>query len=97
VICNAFESGHRQELYRQSSKLLDSYASNLCLYLKLSAAECVALAYCLTQSQFEVYAIDAHRIIRARCAEINNLESIVNINDDLLTTIGQYIFNSAVS
>ena len=76
---------------------MDSYASNICLYLKLSAVECVALAYCLTQSEFEEYTLDAHRIIRARCAEINNLESIMNINDDFLTTMGQYILNNEVS
>lgn len=96
-ICNSFESGKRQDLYKQGNKTLENFASNICSVLSFSAAECVALAYCLTHSQYHVFVSDAMRILSSKCSEINSIESVANIHGDLLTAIGNYIYHSEVS
>mmetsp|Transcript_13579 Transcript_13579/g.30419 ORF Transcript_13579/g.30419 Transcript_13579/m.30419 type:complete len:2214 (+) Transcript_13579:205-6846(+) len=94
LICTAFESGLRQDMYKQGNKNLESFASSICNILALSGAECVALAYSLTQSQFRVYAADAFRIIKTKCAEINSFEIVANVHMDLLTSVAHYIQSS---
>lgn len=92
----AFENGSRQEMFKQGSKILETLPSNICTVLNFSAAECVTLAYCLTQSQYRIFAADSFRILKIKCPEVNNFESISNIHSDVLSAIAQYIQNSEV-
>jgi hypothetical protein len=84
-------------MYKQGNKNLESFASNICNILKLTGAECVALAYSLTQSQFRVYAADAFRIVKTKCAEVNSVDSVANIHNDVLKAVATYIQSSEVS
>ena len=95
-VCTAFENGSRQEMFKQGSKALETLPSNLCTVLNFSAAECVTLAYCLTQSQYRIFAGDSFRILKIKCPEVNNFESVANIHPDVLTAIGQYVYSSEV-
>ena len=83
-------------MYKQGNKILETYASNLCTILNFSAAECVALGYCLTQSQFRPYAVDGFRIIKIKCPEIAGFESVSQIHPDVLSSIAQFVYNSEV-
>lgn len=83
-------------MFKQGSKILETLPSNLCALLNLSAAECVTLAYCLTQSQYRIFAGDAFRILKIKCPEINSFESVANIHIEVLSAIGQYVYNSEV-
>jgi hypothetical protein len=93
----AFENGVRQEMFKQGSKILETLPSNVCTMLNFSAAECVTLAYCLTQSQYRIFAADSFRILKIKCPEINSFESVANIHPDVLSAIAQYVYNSEVS
>lgn len=65
--------------------------------LNFSAVECVTLAYCLTQSQYRIFAGDSFRVLKLKCPEVNSFERVANIHPDVLTAIGQYVYNSEVS
>lgn len=84
-------------MFKQGSKILETLPSSLCAVLNLSAAECVTLAYCLTQSQYRIFAGDSFRVLKIKCPEVNSFESVANIHPDVLTAVGQYVYSSEVS
>lgn len=96
-ICAAFENGNRQEMFKQGSKILETLPSTLCTVLNFTAAECVTLAFCLTQSQYRIFAGDSFRVLKIKCPEVNSFESVANIHPDVLSALGQYVFSSEVS
>jgi hypothetical protein len=96
-VCLAFENGVRQEMYKQGSKILETLPSTVCTVLNFTAAECVTLAYCLTQSQYRIFAGDSFRILKIKCPEVTTLDSVANIHIDILNAVGQYVYSSEVS
>jgi hypothetical protein len=83
-------------MFKRGEKVLESFPSTICGILNLPAAECVALACSLTQSQFKIYGTDSFRVMKIKLPEITSFESIAAIHKDVMQFIVQSVLNSEV-
>lgn len=95
-LCISFEGGRRQELNQKGGLGLEHYISNICNILGFSSGEWVALAFCLVQSKYAVFASESFRILKLKLPEIQSVENLKGVGEVIWIGLSQYIRASEV-
>eukprot|EP01038_Epipyxis_sp_PR26KG_P009842 gene9842-13237_t len=88
-ICMIFESGTRTQV-----NLSEEYLPNICKLLKFTPGSCVAFAFCLCQSQFKPYNIEAIKLLKQKLPDVIPSGTLSDIPEDILHGVIQSIFST---